>query len=149
MKNKKIVLACLLCCIVYFAPRRIYSDNIKQANQYYEKYDYKLALDIYQKIMLKKPTLEVAQKLANCYRFINDSEGAEKAYAAVLTFQGADAINYKFYADALKQNGKFDDAKKNYLLYGQKLTSKTEEANRLANSTDVARMWAENPDEKC
>ncbi|MBC7915005.1 MAG: OmpA family protein [Pyrinomonadaceae bacterium] len=146
MKYKKIVLASLLCSIVYFAPRNIYSDNIKQANQYYEKYDYKLALDIYQKIMLKKPTLEVAQKIANCYRFINDTEGAEKGYARVLAFAGADAINYKFYADALKQNGKFEEAKKSYLLYGQKLPSKAEEANRLANSTDVARMWTENVD---
>ena len=146
MKLKKIVLASLLCSVVYFAPRKIFSDNIKQANQYYEKYDYKLALDIYQKIMLKKPTLEVAQKLANCYRFINDSEGAERAYAKVLTFPAAEAINYKFYADALKQNGKFEDAKKNYQLYGQKLPVKAEDANRLANSTDVARMWLENAD---
>ena len=146
MKYKKIVLVSFICSIVYFAPRNIFSDNIKQANKYYETYDYKLALAIYEKVMQKKPSLEVAQKLANCYRFINDSKGAEKAYAKVLTFPGADAVNYKFYADALKQNGKFEEAKKNYLLYGQKLPSMMEEATRFANSTEVGRMWAENPD---
>lgn len=146
MKYNKVVFASLICFVVFFAPRNIFSDNIKQANQYYEKYDYKLALDIYEKIMLKKPSLEVAQKIANCYRFINDSEGAERAYARVLTFEGADAINLKFYGDALKQNGKYDEAKKSYMEYGQKLSLKAGDAERLANSTDVARMWSENPD---
>jgi outer membrane protein OmpA-like peptidoglycan-associated protein len=146
MKFKKLLLTSLICSIVYFAPGDIFSDNIKEADRYYETYDYKLALTIYEKIMQKKPSLEVAQKLANCYRFINDSRNAEKAYAKVLTFPNAEAINYKYYADALKQNGKFDEAKKNYLLYGQKLPSKMEEATRFANSTEVGRMWAENPD---
>ncbi|MBC8054438.1 MAG: OmpA family protein [Sphingobacteriaceae bacterium] len=146
MKYRKILLASLICSILYFSPRNIFSDNIKQANKFYETYDYKLALDIYQKIMQKKPSLEVAQKIANCYRFINDSKGAEVAYAKVLTFPGADAINYKYYADALKQNGKFEEAKQSYTLYGQKLPSKLEEATRLANTTEVGRMWAENPD---
>ena len=147
MKYRKVLLASLICSVLYFSPRNIFSDNIKQANKYYETYDYKLALDIYQKIMQKKPSLEVAQKLANCYRFINDSKGAETAYAKVLTFPGADAINYKYYADALKQNGKFAEAKQNYIFYGQKLPSKIDEATRLANTTEVAKMWAENPDE--
>jgi len=147
MKYKKIVLASLLCSLVYFSPGNIFSDNIKQANKYYEAYDYKLALSIYEKVMQKNPSLEIAQKLANCYRFINDAKGAEKAYATVLTFPAAEAINYKFYADALKQNGKFDEAKKNYILFGEKIPAKVEEATRLANSTEVGRMWAENPDE--
>ena len=63
--------------------------------------------------MQKEPSLEIAQKLADCYRFINDSEGSEKAYATVLAFPDADVINYKYYADALKLNGKFEEAKKN------------------------------------
>lgn len=146
MKHKKLLLASLVCTILYFSPRNIFSDNIKQANKYYETYDYKLALNIYQKIMQKKPSLEVAQKLANCYRFINDSKGAETAYAKVLTFPGANPINYKYYADALKQNGKFEEAKKNYILWGQRQPDKLEEATRLANTTEVGRMWAENPD---
>jgi outer membrane protein OmpA-like peptidoglycan-associated protein len=146
MKFKKLLLTSLICSAVYFAPGDIFSDNIKEADRYYETYDYKLALNIYEKIMTKKPSLEVAQKLANCYRFVNDSKNAEKAYAKVLTYPAAEAINYKYYADALKQNGKFEEAKKNYLLFGEKLPSKLEEATRLANSTEVGRMWAENPD---
>ncbi|MEJ6979204.1 OmpA family protein [Pedobacter sp. P351] len=146
MKYRKIILAFLVCSVAYFSPGNIFSDNILRANKYYESYDFKLALSIYEKIMQTKPSLEVAQKLADCYRFINDPEGSERAYAKVLTYPDANAINYKHYADALKLNGKFEEAKKNYILYGQKLPENLEEATRLANSSDVARMWAENPD---
>ncbi len=146
MKYRKISLAFLVCLIVYFSPGNIFSDNISRANKYFATYDFKLALNIYEKIMQKEPSLEIAQKLADCYRFINDSEGSEKAYATVLAFPDADVINYKYYADALKLNGKFEEAKKNYMLYGEKLPEKLDEATSLANSADVARMWAENPD---
>ncbi len=139
-------LALLVSLFIYFLPQNIFSDSIDKANKYYEKYDYKFAIVIYEKIMLKKPSLEVAQKLANCYRFINNTDLAEKAYERVFTFQDADAVNYKYYADVLKENGKFNEAKKNYLLYAGRVPEKAEEAKKIANSCDVARVWAQNPD---
>lgn len=146
MSYKKVVPACVVCLFLYLLPQNIFSDDIKKANRYYEKYDYKYAIEIYEKIMQRKPSLEVAQKLANCYRFINNTEAAERAYARVLTFSGFDPVNYRYYADALKQNGKFEQAKQNYLLYADQAASKADQARVLANSADVARMWHENPD---
>ncbi|HEY1025075.1 MAG TPA: OmpA family protein [Sphingobacteriaceae bacterium] len=146
MSYKKVISASVVCLFLYFLPQNIFSDDIKRANRYYEKYDYKYAIEIYEKIMLRKPSPEVAQKLANCYRFINNTEAAERAYARVLNFPGFDPVNYRYYADALKQNGKFEQAKQNYLLYAQQASAKAELANMLANSADVARMWFENPD---
>lgn len=140
--------ACItvLSVFIYFLPQNIYSDNIEKANRYYEKYDYKYAIGIYEKIMSKKPSREVAQKLANCYRFINNTEASEKAYSRVLGFPGFDPVNYKYYADALKQNGKFEEAKKNYLLYAQAIPLEAAEGIKMANSADVARMWSASPD---
>ena len=146
MNFKKVAFASAFFLLLYLLPGNIFSDNVKKADTYYQKYDYKLALDIYEKIYKKKPTVEIAQKIANCYRFINDSENAERAYAQVISYPKADAINYKYYADALKQNGKFAQSKANYEIYGQKLPSQKEEAARLANACDVAKMWSENPD---
>ncbi|HYK76648.1 MAG TPA: OmpA family protein [Daejeonella sp.] len=146
MNLKKVLPASLVCLSLYLLPQNIFSGNIEKANKYYEKYDYKFALDIYEKIMQKKPSLDIAQKLANCYRFVNDTQAAELTYAQVLTFAGAPAINYKYYADMLKQNGRFDLATLNYLKYGKLIPAKAEEAQVLANSCQVARMWSQNPD---
>ncbi|MDF3076758.1 MAG: OmpA family protein [Sphingobacteriaceae bacterium] len=146
MNYRKLALALSLCSFLYFFPQNIFSDDVEQANRYYEKYDYKYALELYEKIMAKKPSLEVAQKIANCYRFINDTKNSEKAYARVLTFKGFDPVNYKYYADALKQNSKFEAAKEAYQLYGERVPSKAALATKLANATDAARIWVENPD---
>jgi len=146
MKYTRIVFACFVFLIANLFPGNIFSDNIEKADYYYQKYDYKLALDIYEKVYKKKPSVGLAEKIANCYRFINNSEEAEKAYKRVLNYTGFDPINYKYYADALKQNAKFDEARTNYLLYADKASGKREEGTRLANSADVAKMWGENPD---
>ena len=146
MNYRKILIALVFFLSIYFLPQNIFSDNLEQADKYYEKYDYKFAIELYEKLMQKRPTLNVAQKLANCYRFINNTQAAENAYAKVLSFQDAEAINYRYYADALKQNAQFDLAKQNYLLYGQKDLQHSEQAKSLANSCDAAKMWAENPE---
>ena len=146
MSYRKVILAASLCLVTFFLPQNIFSDIVDKANRYYDKYDYKFAIEIYEKVMLKKPSLEVAEKLANCYRFINNSEAAERAYARVLTFPSFDAINYLYYAEALKQNGKFAEARESYLLYGQRVPARAELAEKLANGVETARMWNENPD---
>ncbi|MFC5282711.1 OmpA family protein [Pedobacter alpinus] len=146
MKIKKLLL--IIFCIgiiIYIVPLNLLSDDLGKANKYYEKYDYKYAIEIYQKVMDKNPTVETAEKLANCYRFTNNSIEAEKAYATVLTFPGFDPINYIYYAGALKQNGKFEQAKRSYLTYAERVPSKSEEAIILANGCDAARIWLENP----
>lgn len=147
MKVKKLLLIIVTLGIVcYFIPFRLLSDDLGKANKYYERYDYQYAIEIYESIISDKPTLEVAQKLANCYRFVNKSIEAEKAYATVLTFPGFDPINYIYYAEALKQNGKFEQAKKSYLIYAERMPAKSDEAVRLANGCDAARLWLDNPD---
>src|SRR5690606_24353293 len=142
----KLTLSVLLCSLIFFFPRNIFSDDIKKADKYYEQLDYKLAVDIYEKVMAKNPSPETAEKLANCYRFINNSEEAEKAYARLLTFSGFNPINYKYYGEALKQNGKFEEAKQSFLLYKENVPAAAQEAEMLANSCDAARIWFQNPD---
>ncbi|MRX45862.1 OmpA family protein [Pedobacter puniceum] len=137
---------CMITLGVLIAPKMLKSDDLGKANKYYEKYDYKFAIDIYEKLLEKSPNLEVAQKLANCYRFVNNTIAAERAYATVLTFPGFDPINYIYYAGILKQNGKFDQAKRNYLMYAERVPEKSDYAVKLANSCDAARLWLQNPD---
>src|SRR5690606_16861990 len=48
--------------------------------------------------------------------------------------------------EALKQNGKYDEAANIFLAWGEKQPSQLEQAKRQANICGVARVWPENAD---
>ncbi|RRN76155.1 flagellar motor protein MotB, partial [Pseudoxanthomonas sp. SGD-10] len=80
---------CLILAICVFKPVNLKSNDLAKANKYYDRYDYHYAIEIYERLMRKKPSLEVAQRLANAYKFVNNVDAAETAYAKVLTFSDA------------------------------------------------------------
>ncbi len=132
--------------LVYLLPSVLFSDDIKEADKLYKQLDYKYALEIYEKIMKANPSVEIAQKVANCYRFINNTEAAEIWYKKATSYSGASSENYLYLAEVLKQNGKFDEAASNFILWGQKNPTQSKEAQKQANICEVAKVWAENPD---
>lgn len=146
MLIKKLLRVFSLFLFFYFLPFVLFSDDIKKADKLYQQLDYKYALEIYEKIMRNNPSLAVAERIANCYRFINNTEASEIWYKKVLEYPDATIFNYKYCADALKQNGKFDEATLYYLQWGAKDSKYTEEAQRQVNMCDVAKTWTLNPD---
>ena len=146
MVLKKLFRILTLFLVIYLVPSVLFSDDIKEADKLYRQLDYKYALEIYEKIMNESPSIDVAQKIANCYRYINNTEAAEVWYKKALSYPEAATDNYKFLAEALKQNGKFDEAATNYKIWGQKNPSMASEAAKQANICEVAKTWTENPD---
>lgn len=146
MRLKKIFRATTLFLCIYLLPSVLFSDDIKEADKLYQQLDYKYALEIYEKIMKANPSMEVAQKIANCYRFINNTEAAEAWYKKTTAYTNAAAENYLYLAEALKQNGKFEEAAANFILWGQKNPAQAKEAEKQANICSVAKTWSENPD---
>ncbi|WP_410219665.1 OmpA family protein [Pedobacter sp.] len=132
--------------LVYLMPSLLFSDDIKDADKLYKSLDYKFALEIYEKVMQSSPSMEVAEKIANCYRFINNTEKAETWYKKALQYSDAPAYNYKYLADVLKQNGKFEEAERNYLTWGERDQSVNTEAQQQAEICRTAKFWTENPD---
>ena len=146
MKFKKFFRVLALFLIVYLLPSVLFSDDIKEADKLYKQLDYKYALEIYEKIMKANPSMEVAHKIANCYRFINNTEAAEVWYKKATNYPDAAPENYFYLAEALKQNGKFDEAASNFTIWGQKNPAQAKEAEKQANICSVAKTWSENPD---
>ncbi len=146
MMLKKFAKVFVVFLFVYFVPSLLFSDDIKDADKFYKELNYKYALEIYENIMKSNPSMEVAQKIAHCYRFINNTEASEIWYLKVLNYPDAAADNFKYLAEAQKQNGKFDQAAANFITWGQKIPSKNSEAETQSNICDVAKVWAENPD---
>jgi len=146
MAFKKLFRLLVLFLIIYLVPSVLFSDDIKEADKLYKQLDYRYALEIYEKIMKDNPNKDVAQKIAHCYRFMNNTEAAEVWYKKTLAYPEATSDNYKFLADALKQNGKFDEAATNYKIWGDKNTTFSSEATKQANICMVAKTWTENPE---
>lgn len=146
MKFKQVFRIVGIFLLIYLVPSVMFSDNIKEADKLYRELNYKYALEIYEEVMKTNPSMEVAQRIANCYRFINNTEASEIWYKKVITYSSAATINYKYLAEALKQNGKFEEAASNFLVWGEKNPEKFTEAQKQANICGTAKVWAENPD---
>lgn len=146
MTIKKFFRVFALLLFVSLAPSVLFSDDIKEADKLYKQLDYKYALEIYEKIMKENPSVDIAQKIANCYRFINNTEAAEVWYKKAVSYPNANPDNYKFLAEALKQNGKFDEAAANFKIWGERNPALASDAEKQANICIVAKTWTENPD---
>lgn len=132
---------------LYFIPAVLMSsDDVKKADKYYHSLNYKYALEIYLSVMGKHPSAQVAEKIANCYRYMNNSEAAEEWYLKVVQYQDINSDNFKYLAEVLKQNGKFEDAAKNFKIWGEKSAVNKVEAEAKSNACMVAKIWIDNPD---
>ncbi len=146
MTIKKFTRFFFLLLAFYLLPIMLFSDDIKKADKLYRQLDYKYALEIYEKIMQSNPSMGIAERIASCYRLMNNTEAAEIWYKKVIEYPESEASNYKYCADALKQNGKYDEAASYYSLWGNKDSQYKAEAQRQANMCEVAKTWALNPD---
>lgn len=118
MRFSKIILTLSLTILVAFQMSAQNDGRINRAASYYDKFDFETAADIYKKVIDKDPTNLVAkQKLADCYRLMNKPVEAEYWYSTLVGIEGTDVMNKYYYAQMLRANGKYDDAKKYYREY--------------------------------
>jgi len=90
----------------------------QQADKLFERFEYFKSLGLYLKLADKKYSDgELLERIADCYRNINNYSDAEKWYAKAVSYPGAsDAAHYN-YAEVLLRNQKFTEAKKQYQVY--------------------------------
>ena len=117
----------------------------QQADLQFNRFEYFNAARLYLPLaMKKKPDIKVVEKLAACYRMMNEYGQAEKWYGVAIADPKAEALSHYYYAEALQTNQKFDAAKAQYQIYGNK-TGKPEQMNIRINSCDSAALWIKNP----
>ncbi|MFB9863272.1 OmpA family protein [Rufibacter immobilis] len=117
-----------------------------KADRLYENYDYALAIEEYQEVFAKKePGLKGAQRLADAYRLTGRTAEAEQWYAKVVAMPEADPINTYYYAEALRSNGKYFEAKTQYQNYAMKVPAEAAKANAKAQASDAALKLLEEP----
>lgn len=117
----------------------------EQADVLFNRYDYFPASKLYLPLAERKtPELKVLEKLAACYRMMNDYDAAERWYSKVVADPKANPLSHYYYAEALQRNEKFNLAKAEYAKYGE-LSGNPNEVTMKIASCDSAALWIKMP----
>jgi outer membrane protein OmpA-like peptidoglycan-associated protein/tetratricopeptide (TPR) repeat protein len=121
-------------------------DPVKDADAHFNSNNFSLALEDYKKVLdVQEANLKVVQRIADCYRFLNNSKEAEFWYAQTLNFPEHSPENIRYFADAARKNGNYEKARIYYLRYAGQDPGQAPLARKLAASCQEAQQWMEHP----
>lgn len=149
MKRNTIIF--VLFAIAYFLPASITKAQyvLKEADAQFELYNYEKAIQLYTQAYQKKKSLKATERLAECYRQLRDFKQAASWYALLTQMGGAQPEAYRAYAEMLRANSKYTEAKEQYGKYDRLVKQPTPELSaQIAKwivSCDSAVSWMANP----
>jgi len=116
-----------------------------RAEKLYNKYEYANAARAYETLVdTKKPSTVDMERLAHSYYYIKEYGLAENWYARIVELSDADKQSFLHYAEVLKQQGKYAEARTQYKSYAEKFGSTPLVENAILG-TDSAEVWLKNP----
>lgn len=140
----------LLLGLLMLAAPHIQAQNKKYLKAYeaYNAGEYYKAIDLfkeaYERITDKKEKTRIIFHVAECYRRTNRPKQAALWYSKALSKNYEDPLAYLYYADMLKMNGNYEDAKVQYNAYIELMPSDSRGADGV-KSCDLALEWIEYP----
>ncbi|MCF8461059.1 MAG: OmpA family protein [Flavobacteriales bacterium] len=124
------------------------TDHLAVANQAFDSQEYYKAITLLKKAYSKEKDkankADIIFKTAECYRFVNDTKQSETWYRKVLKLKYPENKVQLYYADALKANGKFEDAIPEYEKYSE-LSPDDPRGKNGAEACALAQKWIDNP----
>ena len=120
--------------------------KLKAANRQFENLSYIDAIRLYEEFLrdAKDPAQrgEGLKKLAYCYRKMQDSRNAERAYADLIRdYPDVESENFLYYAQALASNQKYKESQKYYSIYGEKQTTDLRAKRNTIALMDMGRFY--------
>ena len=123
-------------------------DHLAEANLAYDAKEYFKAITLMKKAYSKEKDkankAEIIFKTAESYRFVNDIKQAETWYRKGIKIKYPENKIQLYYADALKANGKFEDAIVEYEKYAE-LAPEDPRGKNGAEACALAQKWIDNP----
>ncbi|AKD05579.1 hypothetical protein PKOR_07500 [Pontibacter korlensis] len=112
---------------------------LRKADKLYDNYEFALAIPAYKEaIQKRKPALQTLERVATAYRLTRQTPEAEVWYAKVVATDGRPPMNLYYYAEALRSNGKYAEAKEQYMQWGEEMPEHAERAQKLMEAIDQA-----------
>jgi len=118
------------------------ADDTFDAGEYFRANE--MYFQIYGKLTDKKTKAEIAFKMAECNRHLNLPKQAEKWYSKAVIYKYPNPLASLYYADALKMNDKYEEAKIEYEKYFELAPDDIRATNGI-ESCKSAIEWKKNP----
>ena len=146
----KSFLLTLFCLIIVTAPDAIAQKRkSERAYEFYNAGEYYAAIDhfksSYSKSRDKALKEEMVYMVSECYRLINDPRNAEIWYKKAVRSSYSKPEAQYWYADALKKNGKYQQAIDEFKKYKQ-LVPGDARADQQIRACELASEWLRNPE---
>ncbi|QQL50320.1 OmpA family protein [Mucilaginibacter ginkgonis] len=146
MKKVLTAISLSICLLISSLGAKAQSYSLKMANDQYNLYNYSKAVEMYLKIYKKDPTLFVAEHIASCYLLMRDFKNAETWYAVVVGMPESKTENTYTYAEMLKANSKYAEARQQYIqYYAMSLPIDSVKLRFFTASCDSAIKWINDP----
>ncbi|MCC7333310.1 MAG: OmpA family protein [Flavobacteriales bacterium] len=121
--------------------------QINQANEAFKSERYFDAISNYEKVLKKDPNnIAANENIAYCYRKLKNYEKAEIHYAKAVELNGSEPSNHLYYGQSLKNNGKFNEAKKQFEAF-LKSNPNSLIGKLMLQSCDDVTLWEADPKE--
>jgi len=88
---------------------------VKRADSYFNNNEFVKAIPLYKRASTKND--EALRKLADCYRITKNYPQAEIYYEKLTAKKSSDPMAYYYYGEILLNNNKYDEAKKQFVMY--------------------------------
>jgi peptidoglycan-associated lipoprotein len=122
-----------------------------QGDEAFREHQYTVAIEKYRLALGKAPSERETRdgltfRLAECYRITNDTRKAEAAYYKLILTKYSDSHPdvLLYYSDALRANGKYNEASKYYKAYEAMVPGDDRGRNGIL-ACNEAREWLKNP----
>jgi outer membrane protein OmpA-like peptidoglycan-associated protein/tetratricopeptide (TPR) repeat protein len=128
---------CLVVCylVVAFASYG-QAGKLKKADAYYEKLSYSYAVDLYEELIgseVDSPKLQA--KIGSCYYYMGNMVKSESYYSSMINSGLAVKEDFFFYAQALKQNGKYTESDQWMSKFNQLASNDTRGLSYINNTS--------------
>jgi outer membrane protein OmpA-like peptidoglycan-associated protein len=122
------------------------SSELRKANNLYNNQQYALAIEKYMATDANNNAdLKTSQQIADSYRQLQRTKEAESWYAKVVAMPERDPMNLYHYAEMLRSNGKYEEAKIQYEQWATEQPDMATRAQSLKASADFAIEAANKP----
>lgn len=112
---------------------RLLASNLDNGDKQFDSFAFADALEYYQRSYKNDTTAkDLEWKIAECYRHLNNARKSEEWYSKIVDTEDVIPIAKYYYAEALKSNGKYAEAKKWFEEYNKDIGDDTRVKNKIA-----------------